>query len=380
MVDDSPRTTVTAGGQQKAPEQDRLEPITTQPVFVVDNTFYRSRTPKTMHWSIAWSDLMMTMFILFLTLFVYQLAHRTFLTEERPEVLAGQVLHPQQLPPDRPFTPISPVLDAQTRPLRRLEAGRTPPIEVGSAASKPLPQAPAATAAARTPADKPLEQVQQEPGPLLTQDDLPLIRANMVPEPAAAKTLPEQKPAREVIRRIYDLSRYTLASEKLDRFAKVEMIPDKAMRIILTGDLLFESGQAKLSSQAKSSLRTLLPLIRQSPYMINVVGHTDSMPMASARYPTNWELSTARASRVARFLIEEGEIPPNQIMVAGYGSYRPVKPNTTEKNRQSNRRVEIILSRKPPPPLPPTAGNLKLTTTALPANQTAAKTLPSITN
>ena len=83
--------------------------------------------------------------------------------------------------------------------------------------------------------------------------------------------------------------------------------------------------------------------------MINVVGHTDSVPMHSALYATNWELSLARASRVARFLIEDTGMPALQFVVSGFGHYRPVQPNTTEENRTKNRRVEIILSKETAP-------------------------------
>jgi chemotaxis protein MotB len=148
---------------------------------------------------------------------------------------------------------------------------------------------------------------------------------------------------------MYDLSRVTVAEEKLEKFASVELVPDKTMRIILTGDLLFPSGTAALTDKAKQSLKKLIPIIRQSPYMINVIGHTDNIPMHSQKFASNWELSTARASRVARFLIEEANIPASHFVVAGYSYFRPIKPNTTAANRGANRRVEIIISKEPPP-------------------------------
>lgn len=148
---------------------------------------------------------------------------------------------------------------------------------------------------------------------------------------------------------MYDLSRVTVAEEKLEKFASVELVPDKTMRIILTGDLLFPSGTAELTKKAKQSLKKLIPIIRQTPYMINVIGHTDNIPMHSQKFASNWELSTARASRVARFLIEEAGIPASHFVVAGYSYFRPIKPNTTAANRRANRRVEIIISREPPP-------------------------------
>ena len=85
--------------------------------------------------------------------------------------------------------------------------------------------------------------------------------------------------------------------------------------------------------------------------MINIVGHTDNLPMRSNRFKSNWELSVARASSVARFLIDKLDMNPNQFVVSGYSSYRPIAPNTTSENRAKNRRVEIIISKRLPNPL-----------------------------
>jgi chemotaxis protein MotB len=82
--------------------------------------------------------------------------------------------------------------------------------------------------------------------------------------------------------------------------------------------------------------------------MINVIGHTDDQPVKTARFPSNWELSLARASQVARFLIDSTDLPPTQFRVTGYSLYRPLVPNTSESNRARNRRVEIVLSKELP--------------------------------
>jgi chemotaxis protein MotB len=79
---------------------------------------------------------------------------------------------------------------------------------------------------------------------------------------------------------------------------------------------------------------------------IVVEGHTDDVPLSAAlrkRFPSNWELSTARASAVVRFFQQEGGIQPKRLAARGYSYYRPVVPNDTEKGRQQNRRIEIIL-------------------------------------
>jgi len=74
-----------------------------------------------------------------------------------------------------------------------------------------------------------------------------------------------------------------------------------------------------------------------------VEGNTDNVPISTPQYPTNWELSTARAIGVARYLVEKDGLDPTRVSVAGYGEFRPRVPNTTDENRQQNRRVDIVL-------------------------------------
>ncbi|WP_051309102.1 OmpA/MotB family protein [Desulfogranum japonicum] len=330
-----------------------------QPVFVIEDSFYRSRTPRSVHWSIAWSDLMMTMFILFLTLFIYQLAHREFLSQDKPEVVSGSVISvpPKTDPFTVPFHPISPQLsEHKADKLKTLESAKPEtPEEITDIIEEPVQDRPIPPL---TPQPKPISPsmnigdltiAQKTPGsPEISQEPEKKITDDKA-TPTAKSLQQGQREHKEIISEIYDLSQLTVAEEKLERFASVELIPDKAMRIILTGDLLFATGEADLTQSAQISLGKLSPIIAQTPYMINVVGHTDSVPMHSSLYPTNWELSVARASKVARFLIEEMGISGSQIVVSGFSYFRPVKPNTTEENRRANRRVEIILSKETPP-------------------------------
>ncbi len=333
-------------------------PVNSHPVFVVDDTFFRSRTPKSPHWSIAWADLMMTMFVLFLTLFVYQLAHREFLSKETPEVVAGTVMPVPQKPSTAlPFYPISPAIsDKQADQVKKLEPVPVAEVDVDvlfEGVDAPAIEEPV-----------PLEQISPDMEDQAPGEIQPEVAESGTAAGVAEIPLEQPQPDQEtqdnaLIAKMYDLSKVTLASEKLEKFASVELIPDKTMRIILTGDLLFESGQAQLTKKAKKSLHKLLPIIEQTPYMINVIGHTDSIPMHSQKFASNWELSTARAAQVAQFLIEEGRIPARQFVVSGYSYFRPVKPNTTAANRKANRRVEIILSKEPAPAQPATETNIQ---------------------
>jgi chemotaxis protein MotB len=78
---------------------------------------------------------------------------------------------------------------------------------------------------------------------------------------------------------------------------------------------------------------------------LRVEGHTDNVPIHTQQYATNWELSTARASAIARLLLEHGALKPANLAAAGYAEFHPIAPNTTEEGRSKNRRVDIILLR-----------------------------------
>ena len=114
---------------------------------------------------------------------------------------------------------------------------------------------------------------------------------------------------------------------------------------ILTDNLLFDSGQAHVKPAGMELLGHLAPLLRrQSNRRMVVEGHTDSLPIRSSVYPSNWELSTARASAVVRALIAM-ELPPVQMEAAGRANLQPIAANTTDAGRSTNRRVEIVLPR-----------------------------------
>ncbi len=116
----------------------------------------------------------------------------------------------------------------------------------------------------------------------------------------------------------------------------------KTLLVQLQSSNLFSPGDSDLLPNAKDLLKqTLSEYLREGVKQVYVEGHTDDVPIHNEKYPSNWELSTARASRVARFISESLNFPPDKIVVKGYGKYRPQKPNSNDKNRALNRRVEI---------------------------------------
>ncbi|MBT5551509.1 MAG: OmpA family protein [Nitrospina sp.] len=105
---------------------------------------------------------------------------------------------------------------------------------------------------------------------------------------------------------------------------------------------LFAPGEAFFNEGAEDLIiATIKEDMQEGVRQVLVDGHTDNVPMKSAKYPSNWELSAARASKVARFIIEKMRFPPEQIVVTGYGEFRPLKANTDDDARAANRRVEI---------------------------------------
>ncbi|MCL1979518.1 MAG: OmpA family protein [Proteobacteria bacterium] len=328
------------------------------PVFVVEDSFYRSRTPpRPVHWSIAWSDLMMTMFILFLTLFAHLYTHQELLSHGKPNKVADETV-PVNSGSGKSsllFHPISQDVslkrgEQQEAPLPQQELPGADVLIRHQQAELPEPTA--------KPQLDPIPEVGKPPHAPAKQPE-PQAEAPAPPPAPEPEQPSDLKQREEAISKIYDLSKLTVTSEKLERFASVELVPDKTMRIILTGDLLFDSGQAELTHPAIHSLKKLTAVIKKTPYMINVIGHTDDRPVKNARFPSNWELSLARASRVARFLIEETKLPSTQFAVSGYSAFRPLHPNTSEENRRANRRVEIILSKELPQAEAATPTNLK---------------------
>src|SRR5207237_8281890 len=111
--------------------------------------------------------------------------------------------------------------------------------------------------------------------------------------------------------------------------------------IRLSGSYLFDSGRAELKPNSLGVLDAIAAQIRPLPNDIRVDGHTDSTPIDSPRYPTNWELSAARALAVTRYFAETDGIQSTRLMAAGFGEFRPLAPNDTRAHRASNRRVEI---------------------------------------
>ena len=124
------------------------------------------------------------------------------------------------------------------------------------------------------------------------------------------------------------------------------------LKVTVASEILFPSGSAELAPAGADVLRKVAAAANQSQDEVRVEGHTDSDPIASVLaqyYPTNWELSTARAAAAVRTLQATGMVPAERLAAVGYGDSHPVAPNDTVEGKAKNRRVEIIFKPIPKP-------------------------------
>lgn len=124
------------------------------------------------------------------------------------------------------------------------------------------------------------------------------------------------------------------------------------LTVNLVEKILFDSGRAEIKPRGLEILKKVGDILKNATdKQIRIEGHTDNVPIGpalAAKFPTNWELSTARATVVARYFQEQVGIPPQQLAPTGFAEYRPVASNDTPEGRAQNRRIEIILAPLPP--------------------------------
>jgi chemotaxis protein MotB len=105
----------------------------------------------------------------------------------------------------------------------------------------------------------------------------------------------------------------------------------------------FDSGSANPRPGTLNTLRKIADTLGRTPYDVRVEGHTDNVPIHNAAFESNWELSSARATRIARIFLELDAIPPDRISAAGYAEFHPIAGNDSEEGRAENRRVDLVV-------------------------------------
>lgn len=118
---------------------------------------------------------------------------------------------------------------------------------------------------------------------------------------------------------------------------------DEGVVLVLQENVLFESGEADLIGDALPLLNKVATLLDNIPNYVKVEGHTDPRPIRTSRFPSNWELSGARASSVVRYFVDEEELDETRFQIAGYADTKPIVPNDSNANMKKNRRVEMII-------------------------------------
>ncbi len=155
---------------------------------------------------------------------------------------------------------------------------------------------------------------------------------------------------------ISDNNSLKAVKEDLEKFIETENLKEKVAieksgdEIILRFDdiLLFDTGKADIKPGAVPILNTLGNKIKDyldQGFRIRLEGHTDNVPIKTVQFPSNWELSAARAIAVAKFFINEMDMPSSKISAEGFGEYNPIGDNDTSEGRSINRRVEVRLSK-----------------------------------
>ena len=132
-------------------------------------------------------------------------------------------------------------------------------------------------------------------------------------------------------------------ANKLEKQVQTRLDHRGLVITLLSDKAYYNSGSAELRPQTKVILDKVDTFLKQNSYMIRVEGNTDNVPIDTGSYPSNWELSTARATNVVRYLVEKDGLNPSRISAAGYGEFRPRKPNVSDENRAGNRRVDIVI-------------------------------------
>lgn len=140
-----------------------------------------------------------------------------------------------------------------------------------------------------------------------------------------------------------------LVTEKFTQLINDQMIQVSSnelwLQIELKDSILFSSGSADTSEQAQKIFDEIASILRGYSNPVQVEGFTDNIPIKSVKYPTNWELSTARASAIVKYLASKG-VAPERLSAVGYGEYQPVAVNDTEQGRAQNRRVTIMVAKR----------------------------------
>lgn len=138
-----------------------------------------------------------------------------------------------------------------------------------------------------------------------------------------------------------------LAQEIQDKEVRLKMM-EKGLVITFVADVLFDSGKAKIRTEAMPILDKVARVLKENvpDLKVGIEGHTDDQAIKYSGWKSNWELSTARALSVLHYMVESKDINPERLSACGYGEFQPVSSNDSKEGRKMNRRVEIVIMPK----------------------------------
>ena len=190
-------------------------------------------------------------------------------------------------------------------------------------------------------------KVQVVKHPIEVEEKLTTIKPIILENPTTEELQKKQELSEEILKERRELQ---LISEQfedvLQPYIENDLVNVKRqdfwIELEMNSELLFLSGEAELSKKATPVLKKIAEVIRIIPNSISVEGHTDNVPIDTVEFPSNWDLSSARATTVVREF-ETYNIPPKRLSAIGYGEFQPVADNNTKEGRFKNRRVVLVL-------------------------------------
>lgn len=175
----------------------------------------------------------------------------------------------------------------------------------------------------------------------------------MIQQPPKAPSKPTPAEQQREAEDAMESSRVAAQVEQMVKITGLDKVTEvtsgkRGVRLRVKGGLLFDPGRAQLKPTAHRLLDGVIKVLKKTKFFLIVEGHTDNVPIKTDMFPSNWELSAARATAVVRYLAQKGGIAPRRLSAVGFGPNYPIRPNTSGEGRAANRRVEFIFTKLTP--------------------------------